>query len=745
MNINMFKSLDFFSPPVELNIAGDSSFRTFQGLLFTILYCSVMFLVILWEANSYLRTDIPLSVHDAFQRSEYPKVMLQQSKMSPIFFGYSTEVDMILANETARYFTFSTIKVSWVTTTSDAGDITLEKRIKHFDTIPCAELPEDQLREFDYMGTDNYVYQMIPDYGVCIKGDEEYFVNGKGSDEVFEVVTFRIMPCSLDPSECATKEEMGKANFVLALPSSNFDASNYKNPHSYVTMADDIYYINPNIRQIYGTKVRENQVLDYLGVFDQDWVLRLKFFDFSGWFTNQAYRDGDQLSCTPADAYDPNSSCSSYFELYMQSSGGVSVFKRSYVTLLNVFGDLGGINGIVSFLIIILYQPINHYLRRKFIRKHIYSFIDHKKIDLNSKKGESSSIESITSPQYDRKCSIELQGGKQKEEQTAVNKTHMSFSEAFKPQEVPKVEERKSRFGCCRKKTPEELERLKLEKSASEQVISYLDVLNIIKDLSMLKVLIHLLMRSRHIGLAPLLGFKAWNHERSGMMDEPKDKTPAIMRRKNKQGSVSPFSWRRKKKRCCCGNATNAFKMPIEEEEEAYQHWMTQLEQANHLYNKENPVPINSSNNCNSCAEDAKMHMDELLDGYYRKQLLGMKFSEHHGLQSTFQDLTLAEKKDHEELEPRWMELTPDPLKVHAQVEADKRINQPSTPLTNNEGNSLLNKVNPFLGPVNTIKSPWRKSKITDAKKIKIIQNKNSNQEDKVSKPTDAFFNTQAK
>jgi hypothetical protein len=378
MNINMFKSLDFFSPPVELNIAGDSNFKTFQGLMFTAVYSVIMIVVIYWTSEDYFRTDMPSSIYDAFQRSQYPRVNLTNSKLLPIFFGYSTEVDMIPSNDYSKYFTFSTVKVSWVTTTGANGEIGLEKRIKEFKSGACSDMPAERLKPYEYMGKDNYVYQMIGEYGICIQDDQDFYVEGKGSDELFEVVTFRVMPCTLaDNTQCATPQEMAKANFVLALPSSNVDATNFENPQSYVVMADDIYYINPNIRQLYTTKIRENQVLDYLGLVTQEWKERTKFYDIASIFVTQGFRDPSQLSCTAADARDPNSSCMSYFELSLQSSGTVGVLRRSYITLTSVFGDIGGINGIVSFFMIILYQPINNYLRMRFLRRQLYSFIDH--------------------------------------------------------------------------------------------------------------------------------------------------------------------------------------------------------------------------------------------------------------------------------------------------------------------------------------------------------------------------------
>ena len=67
-----------------------------------------MIYVFVKEATDYLRTDMPLSVSDSFVRQEYPKIDLIEAKLLPVFFGYSTETDMILAKDMNKYFTFST-------------------------------------------------------------------------------------------------------------------------------------------------------------------------------------------------------------------------------------------------------------------------------------------------------------------------------------------------------------------------------------------------------------------------------------------------------------------------------------------------------------------------------------------------------------------------------------------------------------------------------------------------------------
>lgn len=113
---------------------------------------------------------------------------------------------------------------------------------------------------------------------------------------------------------------------------------------------------------------------------DQSWQLKQKFYDVSSFFVNQAYRKTDKIHCFADEIEDVYSECKSYFEISFQSSGTVTVFRRSYKSLNDTLGNLGGVNEFIWFILAFLYSPINAYLKKQFILKNLYSFLVHDKL-----------------------------------------------------------------------------------------------------------------------------------------------------------------------------------------------------------------------------------------------------------------------------------------------------------------------------------------------------------------------------
>ena len=163
------------------------------------------------------------------------------------------------------------------------------------------------------MGVDSYFYNTIKEFGVCPRPSDSFIVEGKGSDNVYILFTLKIMPCSRTDG-CKSLDEMAKANFQIVLPSSNYDLSSKDDPHRFILNVDDVYYVNPTVKQMFNSKVKQTVVRDSGGVFD-DWTERKVVYEIGSTLGTQSYRPTTQLECLAADAKTPDSpSCVSYFE-----------------------------------------------------------------------------------------------------------------------------------------------------------------------------------------------------------------------------------------------------------------------------------------------------------------------------------------------------------------------------------------------------------------------------------------------
>lgn len=153
--------------------------------------------------------------------------------------------------------------------------------------MPCSQLSAAELRVFEYMGKDDYFHQTIPVYGVCTRPTSDYIVEGKGSDVVYRIITLKVLPCSR-PAGCKGINEIAKSNFQIMLPSSNFDVSNYENPHRFVLNVDDIFYINPTIKQMFNSKIKQVTIKDSGGIFPS-WSERKVLYDIGSTLSTQVY------------------------------------------------------------------------------------------------------------------------------------------------------------------------------------------------------------------------------------------------------------------------------------------------------------------------------------------------------------------------------------------------------------------------------------------------------------------------
>jgi hypothetical protein len=232
---------------------------------------------------------------------------------------------------------------------------------------------------------------------------------------------------------------------------------------TYIPNFDDRYYMNPTATQLYTAKIRNRIIKDFTGLLAK-WTDKLNFFEIGQTLFTQAYRDYQQYGCVPEMMWDLDENyCRSYFIYTLQASGEIQINKRAYVTIFDVLGSIGGINGILILILGAAYQFVNVKRRNIHLVNSVYPLIFAKQDTLNA-QGE-------------------------------------------------KVEEKKP-SGCCRRKTKEEKEAEKKENEkiniALSRIQSCLDIRNMVEDSYKTNVLAAMFLKKRHIGLAQIVDLNNW-------------------------------------------------------------------------------------------------------------------------------------------------------------------------------------------------------------------------------------------
>ena len=253
----ILKLLDIFADKPNLRVDGYESYKTYTGVILTFGYALCLLLISVRQFYGYFDLRVPVTTGESFGRAEYPKVDLVNNKLLPVMIFYSDDTTPIEVADLTKYFTFSVNKIAWITSSSQ-GRIVISKEVKSLPIIACSALTPDQLSVYSYMKGIGYVYEKLQTYGMCPVPTNEYAVQGKGSDGLFELITMSIKPCSLS-SGCKQLSDISKVRFQLLMPSSNINASDFKQPHSFTVSADDIYFIHPGAKQLYTAKAKDTR------------------------------------------------------------------------------------------------------------------------------------------------------------------------------------------------------------------------------------------------------------------------------------------------------------------------------------------------------------------------------------------------------------------------------------------------------------------------------------------------------
>ena len=461
MCLEWIKGLDMFGKKVELQIEGRSSFKTYFGAVVTVIFLSFITTVSLPTFLEYLSTDQPGLIGESYKRSLYPEINLHTAKHLPFLIAYSNEVDLIPFESMKRYFTFTVEKIMWKESGSN-GVLGYQKEIIYTEPVPCGSLSKEELANYDYLEKHSFLEDLLMHYAICMPASSNLTVIGKGTDPEFVVISFKIKPCSLPGGVgCASEQELGKANFMWINPINALDSANYAQPRSKHANADDIYYINPSIRQMYVAKFKENVVLDLKGIFDPQPSEKVRYFDIEDVFATNAFRKPDEITCEFAHTRRDDESCYSYFEYSFQSSGAIFNYKRSYKTLRDTLGEIGGLIEVIILASLILVSPVVDWQYSRHIQKKVFQFTRDKRI--------LPYFEAAESPAQKTSTAVAL----------------------------------KSRNTWCCKKTLNKSKESNLKSAIQKTLDQKLDVINFIQDLNVLSLLSKVYLQQHHLKLAP--------------------------------------------------------------------------------------------------------------------------------------------------------------------------------------------------------------------------------------------------
>lgn len=470
------RSLDFLSPHLRLNFEGHGGVRTIWGALLTFIYILVLIGSATLTWRSYLRTDNPVSMSETLQTEESPLIDLKKSNLLPIIYGIAGYSDIVQVEELPTYMTVLGFLQKWKTFIDPVTGLakTLPELVL-IPFVPCKTLSPEKLAMYDYMKSSPVVHSMVMPHGLCMDAKDDASVFGKIGDSSFQLVSVYIKPCSLTPSTlCKDRAGISGLRLHVVTPDTSFEQTNFEKPFSQSPNGDMLYYLNPSAVQTNFVRLKKTISNDYIGVLPK-WTYRESFFDIKDILYNINERDNTILSCSMATIM-YKTLCPSYLEYHFKSTGTLMRIGRRYKTILETFGEIGGVNGILYALLL---------------------FLD---LKLNAKKRNDHLLKSVYGDLLPSLYSVEAAAVSSAQAKLAPDTKVVPVKDGFSLKNIL--------CPCLRKKSQMEVITESVNKRAIQNIEYQMNVVNIIKQLNDVQVLCKAFMQERHKVISPALAIE---------------------------------------------------------------------------------------------------------------------------------------------------------------------------------------------------------------------------------------------
>ena len=460
-----FKLLDFMSKEIRLNIDGHHYLRTWLGFGLSLIYLGAMVTTLVIVFNNYFKNDNPTTYSETYVGTDAPTMDLKQDSFLPFIYAFDSSATPIPADSLKNYFTFSFYVFVQNTTLNPDGSVNQTFDFIDFEVLPCSNLTQEQWKGYSYMKPNDLAYARMMSNGICIGSNRSVDIVGEKTDNIFKRLYVEVYPCTQGAS-CVNLTELTSMYYLLVTPISNTKPKNKYQPVEFSADISAPHWILPNIMQSSENKLQVNQVMDYTDVkFLPQWVTRQTYIDIEDTIISQRSRSlnftNPKITCD--SIYDDD--CLVYFRSIYLSSPKLQIRYRKYVTLLDSFGTIGGINALLMGFLGIIYTFYEFKILQNNLADRLFKTAQFQKLVL--KKSPS--------------------GLK------------------YTPVEQGSVRSYLQRMNCFRKKTEQEIEQQKVRQLALGSINSNMGIESILRELQYVRALCHMMFTPEQLSIIPWL------------------------------------------------------------------------------------------------------------------------------------------------------------------------------------------------------------------------------------------------
>lgn len=252
-------SKDQFAERVEFKVGGAQGSQTIYGgiyylMILVVFYTSSASIVLNFLNTSEPKVDLQTNVD-----GNYPTIDLVAGNHLPIFMFFANG-NYIPKSKLQAYVSFKAYQL-FLPDTSDGA----LPSYKFIDVANCSDLQDSVLKKTFVSDELGSLKKNLLHEGVCLNlTSPTLAVQGKVGDSKFNTFVIEILPCSL-PEGCVSEEEIKNMLVIKTFNQPMLTASNFESPLSYYTTANDVFELNPIIKQTRRVLLSTSSVLNENG------------------------------------------------------------------------------------------------------------------------------------------------------------------------------------------------------------------------------------------------------------------------------------------------------------------------------------------------------------------------------------------------------------------------------------------------------------------------------------------------
>jgi predicted RNase H-like HicB family nuclease len=343
------KKYSYFGTPVQLSYSGEENYKTMFGFVCTIIMMVAVLAAVVIYSIEFLRNDKPSIMYSKQRTVTYLDEDIMGQKMYP-FLLVNTGKTYMNFSRAHEVFQFAINKTRSAVKVEASGLIgrTIESE-EPISLIPCrsaAFVNDPEIKKYISEGS----LQLIKDFGLCPVTTDIKISGGLG-DAMTEQLIIQVNPClgCLAAGETAREALANWSRVTVGIIESEYDLANKEDPiirrfteQSFSSLEAvkkktmEIFLKKSTLETTTGVLIPSTQEATILSV-------------------GSVFRD-DRVRYNITEPY---------IDIALKASNEVEVYSRSYMSLWDLAGVLGGIAGTITFIIPLIHDLYNEFSRDK--------------------------------------------------------------------------------------------------------------------------------------------------------------------------------------------------------------------------------------------------------------------------------------------------------------------------------------------------------------------------------------------